>query len=111
MSVNVGLPKYDDILNNKNLEKLKLTIQKINSAYKQIANDEAVMNRGDELYEKYMPQYFSDMNALHIIRNCASELSDICDKTSFIIATRSLEQRLDEIRDDKLIQAKFGDQI
>ena len=99
----IGITKYKDLVNKTKLEKLKNELQLANLLYKNIANDEAVMNRESEEYPKYVKQYHQDLQSIIDLRRHAAEILSLCDQISFIISRRSVEQHVYQWDNDDLV--------
>ena len=94
MSAQIGITTYKDLINKKEIKKLKEAVEGICISYKKLTNETAISNRESEKYEEYSTQYPKDMQSIVDMRNFASEILDMCDRMNYTISRRSIEQHV-----------------
>lgn len=92
----IGIPKYRDLLNKIELNKLKDLLNIICIDYANLTSNESVENRESDSYETYTKQYSVDMIKLKDMGLRSQELINEINNILFIISTRSIPAKIYE---------------
>jgi len=90
----IGIPKYKDLLNNVELNKIKDYLNIICIDFANLTSENAVKNREDDRFEKYTNQYSVDMIKLKDMVLRTQELQNKLNDILFTISTRLVNERL-----------------
>lgn len=90
----IGIPKYKDLLNNVELNKIKDYLNIICIDFANLTSENAVKNREDDRFEIYTNQYSVDMIKLKDMALRTQELQNKLNDILFTISTRLVNERL-----------------
>lgn len=94
MSAQVGIPKYNDLLNANYLDSLKDKISKICLFYGKLANKDSIENRESDNFNTYIDQYNKDMTSVKELCGWSQQLLNELNNILYMISTRSVQNHI-----------------
>lgn len=100
MSSQIGVVKYNDIINEEVLKNLNNIMSNIIINFKNLTSTNATKNRESELYSDYISQYDKDMGSFQLLRDNAQAIADLCNNGLYIISKRAIEHHIFDYSDE-----------
>lgn len=102
----IGIPPYNDQMNETELNELKKMINLICLHFTKIASKEACDNRNSELFDDYAKQYAIDLNACEDMVLWSQKLINKLNDIMFTISIRKVDDRLYDKERRKILKEK-----
>lgn len=98
----IGIPTYDDQLNDLELNEMKKKITGICLDFAKIYSDESKEKRNSDIFDEYVEQFRVDLANLQQMNLYAQQLINQINDMMYTISVRKIDERIWEVTNEKI---------